>query len=802
MESNDPKASRHVGRVVDPGVIDGASAEFSEPVLESGAPAGAPPSNYPTPPSPPPDGSHLLDATEGPAEPIETGAHQKTDAISSTQTQAATHTSNVEVPSPAASASTDSATELAANEERRPSEPSERPSSGSESDEAGRYSVDASVTNALTRDTSSHIEPDSQLNPEEERESRPSTGFVRTGHPVRDRLLAKAAEAQAKAPPPPVEQGELPDFSSLGVATSELDEIAAPKHDSNAPLAVGGTTLSSSNLLVFGTVCGLVAVVSLFTLLIQFSPRDGVAPTPLTPAASATVQPSAAFPIAATSTTATLPSVRPPPRKKIPGPWRIGAAATGQRLIEGEIGQEPFLKAIQSAGISKNQAYRVYTALKEEKNLDRCRPKDEFRALLDTASGRVTAFEYVVSKEEVYQAREGDDGLLKGQRLDLKVERQRVQGSLTILTESFADAARAGGLEPALGQVLNKALDGHTSVSQFQRGDRLRVVAQEVTVLGEFYRYAGIEALEYLPVNGDPIRIYYHTTRKRYYDAKGRAPGEGGWRRPVKDAPVTSKFNPNRLHPILKKRMPHNGTDFGAPTGTPIYAALYGTITKLGNYGANGNFIAIEHSNNYETGYSHLSRFEPGLKVGDKVKTMQPIGYVGSTGRSTGPHLHFSAKKNGAFIDPESLNLDALTVLAKGERAAFGKIKQHYDELLEAVALPPPLAAPASTETAPDPVGEMDLDSDGILEADAPSSAIMPLPPTPVTPAPIAPNPSTSVAALSASPAPTPAAPPLPATPAASAATAPAPGRFDSIYLTDKELMESQSSADEGEVEQ
>src|SRR5690606_33473097 len=101
-----------------------------------------------------------------------------------------------------------------------------------------------------------------------------------------------------------------------------------------------------------------------------------------------------------------------------------------------------------------------------------------------------------------------------------------------------------------------------------------------------------------------------------------------------------------------------------------------------------------------------LSRFEPGLEVGSKVGRMQIIGYVGSTGRSTGPHLHFSAKKDGKFIDPESLQLDALTVLAKAERAKFEPIRQKYDKLLDAVALPPlpaeMLAAPAVVAATPE----------------------------------------------------------------------------------------------------
>jgi murein DD-endopeptidase MepM/ murein hydrolase activator NlpD len=622
--------------------------------------------------------------------------------------------------------------------------------------------------------------------------------FARTGHPVRDRLLAKAARAaQVPARPlpdaEPFDKGErLPSFSALNALGDELDQIAAPKI--NAPIRIAGTTLSSGNLLLLGTIVGLAAVASLFTLLIQFAPRgDNGAEIPV--AAAPVVQQGAAEPV-----DAPMPSLLPAPeRKHVIGPWRIPTSGSpGQKRVEGDIGQEPFLKAIQAVGVSSGEAYRVYAALKGEKNLDRCRPRDHFIALLDRASGRVVAFEYVVNKEEIYQAREGKDGVLKGAKLDLQIKRERVQGSLILTGGSFDDAARLAHLEPTLDDVVNKALDGHTSIAQFQRGDRLRVVAQEVTVLGEFSRYAGIEALEYVPVNGKPLRIFYYPARKKYYDAQGRAPGEGGWRKPVKGAPITSKFNPNRMHPILKKRMPHTGTDFGAPMGSTVYASSYGVITKLGVYGPNGNFIGIQHDHGYETGYSHLSRFEPGLKVGDKVGRMQVIGYVGSTGRSTGPHLHFSAKKDGVFIDAESLHLDALTILPPEDRAGFAQVRTQYEELLEAVPLPPPLAepAPAAASAAPEQdlegseLGDGEAEPGAVLPVNAAAPAALPLVPgqQPVMPQPAMPQPA---------PQPQPGAPNPNLIPGA----APRPPGA-AFYLSDRELMESQSGNDEGEVEQ
>jgi murein DD-endopeptidase MepM/ murein hydrolase activator NlpD len=228
--------------------------------------------------------------------------------------------------------------------------------------------------------------------------------------------------------------------------------------------------------------------------------------------------------------------------------------------------------------------------------------------------------------------------------------------------------------------------------------------------------------------------------------------------------------------------MPHNGTDFGAPTGTPIYASSYGTITKRGDYGPNGNFVAIQHDHGYETGYSHLSRFEEGLGVGDKVKRAQVVGYVGTTGRSTGPHLHFSARKNGAYIDPETLQFDALSVLPPEERADFAKVRAQYDEMLDAVALPPPLAAePAPATTATAPSLDLDMTEEGeeeLLLSDHEAAATPPNQP-----------------AAASSPVVVPAG--------AVGKTGTSPTRAGaSLYLSDEELMKSQAASDEGEVEE
>jgi hypothetical protein len=136
--------------------------------------------------------------------------------------------------------------------------------------------------------------------------------------------------------------------------------------------------------------------------------------------------------------------------------------------------------------------------------------------------------------------------------------------------------------------------------------------------------------------------------------------------------------------------MPHQGTDFGAPMGTPVYSAYRGIVDAVGPAGPSGNLVTITHANGITTGYAHLSKFAAGIKHGDKVGTHQLVGYVGTTGRSTGPHLHFSAKKDGKFFDAETLQLDGERVLPTQDRTAFLALKAELDRRLDAIPLPEP----------------------------------------------------------------------------------------------------------------
>jgi murein DD-endopeptidase MepM/ murein hydrolase activator NlpD len=153
-------------------------------------------------------------------------------------------------------------------------------------------------------------------------------------------------------------------------------------------------------------------------------------------------------------------------------------------------------------------------------------------------------------------------------------------------------------------------------------------------------------------------------------------------------ARISSRFNPRRVHPTLHIVMPHNGVDFAAPPGTPVYSAQAGSVVSAGDGGPCGNMVQVKHANGLVTAYCHLQRFAPGLHSGQRLEVRQLVGYVGQTGRATGPHLHFAVKRGEVYVDPLALKLDGVRVLPVEQRDEFAKTRVELDGVLDGVPLP------------------------------------------------------------------------------------------------------------------
>lgn len=486
-----------------------------------------------------------------------------------------------------------------------------------------------------------------------------------------------------------------------------LDPAASPPPvPEHRPRRAPTPVLSATMTAVFGALFGLAAIFAIFALLQRLNPH------PSGPAGSSSFQ---ALPAPSRSSAPSppqpaeiVPEIEEEPG--LPGPWRIAALSGDEsvRIVEGTVGHDPLVGTLESKRISRKEIFRVLAALKTFKVLDHPGKNSKYIVAVDRAAQRIKAFELEVTPTEIYQARENEEQRLVGEKLDMKIATRRTAAGLRVGDDVAIDLKRAK-LRASLAEVVDRALDGRAHLSGMPKGSTLRVVVVEQTALGRFAAYEYVEALEYVSSKegAEPLRIYRVRDGNHwgYFDQKGKEPFRGGWRKPCPSAPITSHFNPKRLHPILKVIKPHLGTDFGAPSGTPIHACYYGTVAQIGVSGPAGNLIVLKHPGDIESYYMHQSRFAPGLKLGDKVETFQVIGYVGTTGRSTGPHLHFGIKKKGEWIDPMSLKLDGERMISKEAREVYDRLRAELDPVLDAIGLPeaPPPEAAAPSASASEP---------------------------------------------------------------------------------------------------
>ena len=216
--------------------------------------------------------------------------------------------------------------------------------------------------------------------------------------------------------------------------------------------------------------------------------------------------------------------------------------------------------------------------------------------------------------------------------------------------------------------------------NDIRKGDRLAMIYEQKYRLDHPFSMPTLKA-SVIELHKKKHFIYLNDDG-RYYDEKGKQVEGFLLAKPVRGARITSRFTRRRWHPVLHKYRAHLGVDYGARRGTPIHAAGSGKIIYAGYSRGYGNMIKIRHSDGYVTLYAHQKKFRRGMRRGRYVKKGQVIGYVGSTGLSTGPHLHFGLYKNGRAINPLRV-VQVTTRQLKGKKLrAFQKLKKNYDESL------------------------------------------------------------------------------------------------------------------------
>ncbi|MCB9560893.1 MAG: peptidoglycan DD-metalloendopeptidase family protein [Kofleriaceae bacterium] len=343
-------------------------------------------------------------------------------------------------------------------------------------------------------------------------------------------------------------------------------------------------------------------------------------------------------------------------------------------VIDGEVAKGDTVgKILRSNGLSAAEADELLRALSGVFDFKTLRPGQRFR-IERGPDGRVASFELVVSKIITVRAHRDDRGELIAveDQAETHLEVEEVGGKITSsLYMAVKGAGERTSLVAFFVDVFAYDLDFYNDTHE---GDVFRVLVEKEYKGTEFLRYGHILAAEYAGKAGTFQAFWYQpagTKKGRYFDAKGQSLEKTLLKTPLKYARVSSKFNPHRMHPILHKVRGHFGVDYAAPVGTPVWAAASGTIVKRAPSGGAGNLVEIKHDGGLVTQYMHLSKFAPGQKVGQRVEAKTVIGYVGTTGLSTGPHLHFGVKKNGAHIDPLTMAPQRAAGIAKKDAAGF-----------------------------------------------------------------------------------------------------------------------------------
>lgn len=371
-----------------------------------------------------------------------------------------------------------------------------------------------------------------------------------------------------------------------------------------------------------------------------------------------------------------------------------------------------FETALQELSIPQDLSGLIIESMKDIFDFRRCMPGD--RAVLVTAAdSQFKRFEYHRSPTRYYLVTTSDTGMVASE-VTLNTQRKIyfVEGSIkSSLYKSILDSGEGPELAYLLSDIFAWDIDFNVET---RVNDRFSVLVVKEYLDSDFIGYGPILYATYAGNAGAYEATRFEDTKGRadYYDKKGKSLRKLFLRSPLQYRRITSYFSKRRFHPILKIYCPHHGVDYAAPVGTPISAIGDGVVTFAGWKGGYGRLIYLKHSNGYQSGYGHLSGFARGIKKGKRVHQGQLIGYVGNTGRSTGPHLHFEMKRNGRFINPLQIKVPAAAPITRERMALFQKQRTNMAALANAYALMSATRELAGLASSATPVADSALHSE------------------------------------------------------------------------------------------
>jgi len=344
------------------------------------------------------------------------------------------------------------------------------------------------------------------------------------------------------------------------------------------------------------------------------------------------------------------------------------------QVVEGRVKEGSTLfKSLTEKDIPPRLIDLVVSKLKPYVNFKKI--KGGYYRFITDVNGELVKFIYEAGPTDVYEVEKDVQGYIAHRKeISLETFLVKVAGEIhSSLFEAMEDAGEQDTLALDYADILAWEIDFYLDVRE---RDRFKVVVEKKYKENQFIQYGPILAVEYQ--RGEKIirGIRYHDA---YYDEKGLSLKRAFLKTPLRFNRISSRFSRARKHPILGGVRPHYGVDYAAPPGTPVWAVADGAVVSCGWHEGYGKQVILRHRNGYSTYYGHLSGYAPKIRGGAQVKQKQVIGYVGSTGLSTGPHLDYRLVKEGRFRNPLRENFPAGIPIRQGEMDAF---HMRRDEML------------------------------------------------------------------------------------------------------------------------
>ncbi len=308
----------------------------------------------------------------------------------------------------------------------------------------------------------------------------------------------------------------------------------------------------------------------------------------------------------------------------------------------------------------------------------------EYKLMIDE-DNNIHSFNYSINDDIFLNIMRNENGF-KAEKIEVEYEKRmgQIGGVLKdSLIASIGEGRERISLALNISDIFAWDIDFTTDL---RNGDTFKVIVEELHKDNEFKKYGNIMAVEFVN-NGKEYRAYRfeHNGKAGYYDDEGNALKRAFLKAPLSFRRISSGFSKNRLHPILKRYRPHHGIDYAAPQGTPVSAVGDGTVTFSGYQGGYGKLVMIRHRNGYRTCYGHLSRIVKGITAGVKIDQGEVIGYVGSTGLATGPHLHYEMSVNNKLVNPLRINSPSGEPLPEVALAEFGAFREQLSKRLASI---------------------------------------------------------------------------------------------------------------------